>query len=201
MISELVNLSTGPVHISPEVRKAFGLPPISHRSKEFRMLFEDTCESLCRIHSVRNTFIISGSGTLANEIMLHQIKCLNAKGLILSNGEFGSRLINQAKRLSLDFMAYEVEWGSSFDIITIDSILKRPDIKWILFCHCETSSGIVNDLGSISSLCSAANCLSFVDCVSSVGNLNMDLSHVSMATASSGKGLASYCGLALVFSN
>jgi len=106
MISKRINLSTGPVHISPEVQKAVCNPALSHRSKEFIQLFDNTTELLCRTFTVQQAYIMSGSGTLANEVMLHQIKMLDAKGLILSNGEFGSRLIHQAERIALNFVKY-----------------------------------------------------------------------------------------------
>jgi aspartate aminotransferase-like enzyme len=201
MILERINLSTGPVNVSAEVKKAFSAPAISHRSIECKKLFDDTTELLSRMFSVRKTFIMSGSGTLANEAMLHQVKMLNTKGLILSNGEFGSRLVHQAKRISLNFEKYQLDWGQSFDIEVIKSKLKTGDIKWVLFCHCETSTGVLNDLDAIAEICNSCNCHCFADCISSVGTIPLNLSKVSIATASSGKGLASYSGLALLLFN
>jgi len=142
-----------------------------------------------------------GSGTLANEVMLQQIRMLKERGLILSNGEFGSRLIQQAERNQLSFDTYEVEWGLTFDVSEIKRRLEKGTIKWLLFCHCETSTGMLNDLNALASVCGSNNCYCFVDCMSSIGTHPLDLSHVTMATGSSGKGLASFPGLALVFSN
>jgi len=201
MISKRINLSTGPVNISPEVQKALCSPALSHRSKEFIKLFDHTTELLCHLFSVQQASIMSGSGTLANEVMLHQIKMLNAKGLILSNGEFGSRLIHQAERIALNFVKHELKWGQPFGIGEIGSILQSGEIKWILFCHCETSTGALNNLDAIATLCAQYKCFCFVDCISSAGTSSINLSNISMATASSGKGLASYCGLALLLSN
>jgi aspartate aminotransferase-like enzyme len=201
MISKRINLSTGPVNISPEVQKAVCNPALSHRSNEFVQLFDHTTELLCRMFSVQQAYIMSGSGTLANEVMLHQIKILDAKGLILSNGEFGSRLIHQAERIGLNFKKYELKWGQSFGTGEISSMLQSGEIKWMLFCHCETSTGVLNNLDALTILCNQYKCLCFVDCISSVGTLSLNLSSISMATASSGKGLASYCGLALLLSN
>lgn len=201
MILEPVNLTTGPVSISAEVRNSFCALPISHRSAEFRKLFDSTRELLRERFCSREIYLMSGSGTLANEAMLHQIKSTRQKGLVLSNGEFGGRLVSQARRISLNFDMYEVGWGKAFDEENIRSYLASGEIKWLLFCHCETSTGMVNNLRSIAALCAAYHCLCFVDCISSVGNVPIDLSGVSMATASSGKGLAAYAGLAILFSN
>lgn len=201
MTLEQINLSTGPVNISAAVRNALSAPTISHRSPHFRALLDNTLAALCNMFSVQQTFIMSGSGTLANEVMLHQIKTLGVKGLILSNGEFGSRLIHQAERIEVDFSTYKLEWGQRFDINALKAMLLEGNIRWVLFCHCETSMGVINDLDAIAELCNANNVLCFVDCMSSAGAIDMNLSKITMATASSGKGLAAYPGLALLFSN
>jgi aspartate aminotransferase-like enzyme len=201
MTSNSINLSTGPLTISPEVREVLHAPPISHRSAAFGKLFDDTQALLCNQFAVRRAFIMSGSGTLANETMLYQIKALGTKGLIISNGEFGSRLVYQATRISLNFLAYELEWGKPFDMHTVASMLAATDVQWLLFCHSETSTGVLNDLDSLAALCATYHCLCFADCISSAGTVPLNLSQVSMATASSGKGLASSCGLALILSN
>ena len=88
-----INVSTGPVGITRQVQKALQEPPLSHRSIAFRNLYDQTTAFLSYSFHVRETYLLTGSGTLANEVMLQEIKCTEGKGLILSNGEFGNRLI------------------------------------------------------------------------------------------------------------
>jgi aspartate aminotransferase-like enzyme len=205
MISEMnhttYNFSTGPVIISPEVQLALAAPAISHRSKEFGKLYNDTRDYLCKQFNTRDVFIISGSGTVANEAMMWQIKMQGRTGLILSNGEFGLRLIEQARRTSLNFLEHSLMMGKQFDVSIIKTIISQHKINWVLFCHCETSTGVINDLEKISAICAANNSLCFVDCMSTVGTYSLDLSQITMATASSGKGLGSVPGLGIIFSN
>ncbi|GEO07885.1 aminotransferase class V-fold PLP-dependent enzyme [Segetibacter aerophilus] len=201
MNSQTVNVSTGPVQISKQVQKAFAASPISHRSKEFRHLYNDSTEFLCERFNAQKTYLLSGSGTVANEAMIWQIKLLGGKGLILSNGEFGERLIRQASRASLQFIEYALAWGEVFELQTLENEIEKNKIEWILFCHCETSTGVLNDFDSITEICVRNNCRCFVDCMSTIGTVPLDLSRVAMATASSGKGLASIPGLAIIFCN
>ncbi|HUS02779.1 MAG TPA: aminotransferase class V-fold PLP-dependent enzyme [Chitinophagaceae bacterium] len=201
MISGIVNLTTGPVGISREVMKALQEPPISHRSQEFKKLYKQTTEFLSSSFHVQETFLLTGSGTLANEAMLQEIKYIRGHGLIISNGEFGNRLIEQARRNNLNFITYQVEWGKIFDLQKIQNTISNNPTKWILFCHCETSTGVINGLNEITAIAKRKNCLCFVDCMGTVGTMPLDLSNVAMATASSGKGLASIPGLAVIFSN
>jgi len=201
MISKATNLSTGPVGITRQVQKALQEHPLSHRSAAFRNLYDQTTEFLGCSFNVQDTYLLTGSGTLANEVMLQEIKCMEGKGLIVSNGEFGNRLIVQAHRNGLDFLTYKLEWGTPFNPATIEKLLSDHSVSWLLCCHCETSTGMMIDLRSLTDVARKNNCLCFIDCMSTVGTVPLDLSTVAMATASSGKGLASIPGLAIIFSN
>lgn len=200
MDSGTINLSTGPVMISPEVQQALGTMPIPHRSEKFHALYRETSDILRREYKVNHCFLLTGSGTLANEVMLFQLKN-KKRGLILSNGEFGERLIDQATRIGLDFITHTLEWGREFDTGKIDHLVEENGISWIAFTHCETSTGLINDLQKLVSIARTNDCECYVDCMSTAGTSPIDLSGVAMGTASSGKGLASIPGLALLFAN
>jgi aspartate aminotransferase-like enzyme len=201
MILKPVNLSTGPVGITRQVQNAFAEGPLSHRSAGFRDLYDETTAFLSKSFNVQDTYLLTGSGTLANDVMLQEIKCLGGKGLILSNGEFGDRLIMQANRNGLDFLKHRLQWGQSFSLDGIEKMITDHSVKWLLCCHCETSTGMIIDLQRLTELASNHHCQCFVDCMSTLGTMPLDLSGVAMATASSGKGLASIPGLAVVLSN
>jgi len=196
-----INFSTGPVEIRKEVFEAMGKTPVSHRSPKFIKYFNSTVDNFKDSLNVKDIFILTGSGTLANEAMLWQIKAIKGKGLVLSNGEFGKRLRKQAKRINLKFESIKKNWGEEFDLEEIEKKIKTKKLDWILFPHCETSTGVVNDLESICNIAKKHKCKVYVDCMSSIGTMPLNLEGVELATASSGKGLGSFAGLALIFSN
>jgi aspartate aminotransferase-like enzyme len=201
MILKEINFSTGPTALHESVRLALTEDPISHRCEEFKLLMHNICSLYIDHFDVKEVLFLTGSGTTANEAMLQQLKMQIRPGLILSNGEFGNRLINQALTNDLDFVVYKKPFGVQFEIDEIEQLLKQRNIHWILFTHCETSTGIINNLNAIAALCKKYEVLCFVDCISSVGAFKINLSQVAMATASSGKGLCGIAGLAVVFSN
>ncbi len=201
MILNPINLTTGPVALPSQVKSALAEQPVSHRSPEFEKIFRESTEFLSNHFHAREVYFLTGSGTLANETMLCQIRMLNKKGLILSNGEFGNRLIKQAEIYNLDFDRHIKLWGKEFNDSEIEKIIVENRPGWILFCHCETSTGILNNIDSISKIAGRHNCLCFIDCISSAGSLPINLSNVAMATASSGKGFCSLAGIGIVFSN
>jgi aspartate aminotransferase-like enzyme len=197
----MINLTTGPVSILPQVMQAFSATPISHRSDDFRSLYQATAQAISRQVSVTTTYIQTGSGTLANEIMIGQIALIRQPGLLLTNGEFGDRLASQATRQGLSFHTGRWPHGAIMSIPEISALISRHQPRWILCCHCETSTGIINPLDAITKLAANHGCEVFVDCMSTFAAMPLQLSGVAMATASSGKAIGAIAGLALIMCN
>jgi aspartate aminotransferase-like enzyme len=194
------NFSTGPVALSPAVRAALAAPPISHRSAEFVSLLAETREQLRSLVRAKHIGIFCGSGTLANEVVAQQLKRLPGRGLILVNGEFGERLQGLAQRaaLALDVVAFP--WGHAFDLARVrETLSARNDYAWIWTVATETSTGVANEIAALKSVAREFGLRLCLDCMSAIGVVPLDLSDVYLASASSGKGLASIAGLALVF--
>ncbi|MGH7815862.1 MAG: aminotransferase class V-fold PLP-dependent enzyme [Candidatus Binatia bacterium] len=195
-----VNFLPGPVAISDSVRQRFSEPPLSHRSESFLADFKTTQTLLCAIVNAMHVEILMGSGTLANDAIAAQFSVLSAPGLILSNGEFGERLIDHARRFRLSFEIHRTEWGNAFHETEIAAALARhPKTRWLWAVHCETSTGVLNDLAMLKQTCAANRMRLAVDCVSSIGAVQVDLSGVFLASAVSGKGLGAFPGLSMVF--
>jgi aspartate aminotransferase-like enzyme len=145
--------------------------------------------------------ILTGTGTLANDAVACQLAQLHLPGVILSNGEFGERLVDQARRLGLRFEHLAFPWGEAFDMEEVRRRLEDgQEIGWLWTVHCETSSGVLNDVGRLAALCAERGVHLCLDCISSLGTVPVDLSSVALATAVSGKGLGAFPGLAMVFS-
>src|SRR5213595_2550522 len=110
-----ISFLPGPVNIRPEIRAALDQLPVSHRCERFKEDFALTKTLLCQLVRAQRVEILLGSGTLANDVIAAQLSLLSAPGIILSNGEFGSRLVDHAKRIGLAFEALRLEWGGVFD--------------------------------------------------------------------------------------
>jgi aspartate aminotransferase-like enzyme len=198
----LASYLPGPVDVHEEVRRAFERGPVSHRSDSFVADFRATKRLLCELTAAQHVEILLGSGSLANDAVCAQLSILEAPGLVLSNGEFGDRLIDHATRQSLDFEVYQIGWGEPFDYSEIRRCLdRRPEIGWLWATHCETSTGILNELDTLKQICAEKKILSCLDCISSIGTVPVDLRGVYLASCVSGKALASYPGLSMVFYN
>jgi aspartate aminotransferase-like enzyme len=194
------NYLPGPVTVSAAVHQAMSALPVSHRAETFADTLRATKRALTALTRARHVAVMLGSGTLANDMVAAQLSRRGECGLVLSNGEFGNRLIDQATRQQLQFETVQIEWGQPF---SVDDIVQKLDslatVKWLWMTHCETSSGVMNDIAAIAELCDARGISLCLDCISSLGVMPVDLSRVWLATGVSGKGLAAYPGLSIVF--
>ncbi len=194
------NFLPGPVAIHKDVRKAFEQMPQSHRSGEFMAEVAELKKRLCAMVNAKHVQILLGSGTLGNDTVAAQLSLENKPGLVISNGEFGDRLADHAKRMGLTFDTLKLPWGQPYDLSAIKHFLQRaPSVGWIWCVHGETSVGILNPLEALKQLCAKHKIKLAVDCISTIGLVPVNLEGVFLATCASGKGLASYPGLAIVF--
>ena len=190
----------GPVSLSPAVRAAFARRPVSTRAGDFVRDFQRLRRVLCDLTDAPRVQVLMGSGTLANDAVAARLSVEGGRGLVLSNGEFGERLVDQATRAGLAFTPVRAAWGEVLDLGEVRRALDaEPRPGWLWAVHCESSTGILNDLASVKAMCAERSVRLAMDCVSSLGTVPVDLSGVHLATSVSGKALASFPGISLVF--
>ena len=199
-VLEPVNFLPGPVPIPADVRRALNRPARYHRGPVFRNLFEETRAGLKKLSGAPFVQVLLGTGTLANETVAAQLSLLEGPGLVLSNGEFGDRLLEQAHRWRLDFRTVQSEWGKPLDLGLVATVMdQEPRARWIWAVHGETSTGVLNPIQALKDLCGARGADLALDCVSTLGAVPLNLKGVRFAAATSGKALAGFPGLAIVF--
>lgn len=193
-----VSFLPGPVARSTAVRAAFEAPALSHRSNEFQRLMERARNGIRTLTGAADVALLLGSGTLANDVVAQSLRGLGERGVVLANGEFGERLADHAQRTGLRFELLRKPWGEPFAESEIASALRHSRAAWLWAAHCETSTGLLNDLEVLKRVCGAAGCELCLDCISSIGCWPLELSGVRLASGASGKGLAAYAGISMV---
>jgi len=196
----LFNYLPGPVSIAEGVIEANSAEPNSHRSQQFMDHFNELRKVLCERVNAPNVQIMMGSGTLANDVVAAQLSVLPGRGLILVNGEFGNRLLDQAIRTRLDFDVIQIDENTTIGREMLEEKISHDaNLTWIWLVHCETSTGVLNDIDMLREVCNKHAIKLCLDGISSIGSCEVDLKDVYMATAVSGKGIGSLPGLAMVF--
>lgn len=149
-----------------------------------------------------NVAIALGTGTLANDMVAAQLGRVAAKGVVISSGEFGDRLVSHARAFGLRFSVYGLPWGAAIGKECLSEALAETRAgDWLWMVHSETSSGMLVELDLVKEMCRERGVMLCLDCVSSIGNTSVDLREVFLASGSSGKGLGAVAGLAAVFSS
>jgi aspartate aminotransferase-like enzyme len=188
----------GPVQISENVMAALSRTPISHRSDHYKEKLEKAKSLLSDLVNCKYVHVFLGSGTLANDVVAGQLSLEKGRGLILANGEFGSRLVEQATRFGLTFDVLQNDWGQAFKREQILSKISN-ETSWIWAVHSETSSGMLNDIDLLKVLSKQHQLKLCLDCISSLGAIDVDLDGVFLATGVSGKAIRALTGLSFVF--
>lgn len=198
---ESLSFLPGPVPIAPCVRAAFEQPPISHRSEAFRALTARVRTQLVNLTGAAHAEVLLGSGTLANDVVAAQLSLMPGPGLVVSNGEFGDRLIDHARRHRLEHTTMALPWGETIDAASVAARLESIGARWLWAVASETSTGMLNDVDALKTAALAAGADVCLDAVSAVGAVPISLEGVAFASLASGKGLGALPGLSAVAYN
>ena len=74
-----VSFLPGPVAVSARVRAALAGEALSHRSEAFLRLYDETSRLLLRRTNSAHVAMLTGSGTLANAVIAHELGKLPGK--------------------------------------------------------------------------------------------------------------------------
>ena len=195
----------GPTPVPEKVLQALGRHPIGHRSKDFQDLIEETTKNLKWLHQTENDVLtITGSGTAAMEAGIVSTLNKGDKVICGENGKFGERWVQVAKQFGLEVIKIEAKWGEPLNPEDFQKILeedKKKEIKAVILTHSETSTGVINDLKTISSyIRKHKKALSIIDCVTSIGacNVPVDEWEIDIVASGSQKGYMIPPGLSFV---
>jgi 2-aminoethylphosphonate-pyruvate transaminase len=194
----------GPVLVSRHVKRALAAPEIGHREVEFSEVLNRARLKLGKVFGVRNfhrytTVILTGSGSAANEALLGTA-AIGRRVLVLTNGEFGERLLTIARHLGVDARVLASRWGQPFDLGALERTLAAGGVDAVAWVHHETSTGMLNPIEPIAALARRHHADTYLDAVSSVGGVPVEVeAHgLTFCTGSANKAIGGVPGLAFV---
>lgn len=161
--------TVGPVACYPEVLETMGMQMMSHRSKEYQNIHYETVEQLQQFLETENSvYLFSSTGTGFMEASV--LNCVKKKMLVCVNGSFGQRFAEVGKTNGREVVEVVTGLGDPVQPEMIETALKaEPDIEAVAITHNETSTGLINDLPSLTEVCHDYGKVIFVDAVSSMG--------------------------------
>jgi len=169
-------MGPGPSDVYPEVLAAMARPTIGHLDPAFVEFMDELNDLLRYAFQTQNTVTlpISAPGSAGMECCLVNLLEPGDKIVIASNGVFGTRLLEIARRCGATPIAVEFEWGTPVDPGRVEEVLKaNPDAVALAFVHSETSTGVRSDAQSLCRIARENDCLSIVDTVTSLGGIEL----------------------------
>jgi len=192
----------GPTPLHDEVLQAMTKPMINHRGVEFGKIVNDATDDLKQIFQTRNdVFLLTSSGTGGLEAAIVNMLSPGENVLSVSIGVFGDRFAKIAQQYGAEVTPLNFEWGKAADPDAVRQALQAdPKITTVLVTHNETSTGVTNDLSTISSIVKEFDKLLLVDAISSLGSIDLPVDewHCDVAVTGSQKGWMVPPGLAMV---
>ncbi|NJM46826.1 MAG: alanine--glyoxylate aminotransferase family protein [Alkalinema sp. RU_4_3] len=188
MDDKLMLMIPGPTPVPERVLQAMAKHPIGHRSADFSAIFGEVTENLKWLHQTKNDLLIlAASGTGAMEAGIINFLSPNDKVLVCTNGKFGERWGEVSEAYGLNTQYVKADWGQPLDPNAIKAALDAgPDIKAVIVTHSETSTGVINDLQTISSYVKAHGALMMADTVTSLGACSVPVDEWNLDVVASG---------------
>jgi 2-aminoethylphosphonate-pyruvate transaminase len=170
----MILLNPGPVTLTPRVRNALLRGDLCHREPEFAALFLDLRQRLETVYPeaerTHAAVLLAGSGTAAVEAMLSTFAPRRQRTLVATNGVYGERMTLMLEHQGKPFVAVRSLWTEAIDDDRIAAALNADSsIACVAVVHHETTTGRLNRLDGLASLCRERGVSLLVDAVSSFG--------------------------------
>ena len=192
----------GPTPLPDKVLEAMTRQMINHRGKEFSELINEVTAKLKGLFQTKeDVLILTASGTGGMEAAIVNTLSSGDKVLAATCGVFGERFTQIAEQYGAEVSRVRFEWGRAVEPEAIQRALDSdPSIVAVLVTHNETSTGVTNDLASISAVVKKFDKLLLVDAISSLGciDLPVDAWHCDVVITGSQKGWMAPPGLAML---
>jgi serine---pyruvate transaminase len=196
----------GPTPIPPTVIAAMSQPIIHHRKEDFKFLFGKVLDGLkYAFQTKEEVCVITGSGTAGMEAAVCNLFSSGDHVVVANTGKLGKRWAEIARAFGLKVHEIIIEPGYTIGAERIEkSLLENKNIKGVFITHCETSTGVTNDVKTIADKIRAfSSALIIVDAISSLAGeeLRMDDWGIDVVVSASQKGLMTPPGLSFIALN
>jgi alanine-glyoxylate transaminase/serine-glyoxylate transaminase/serine-pyruvate transaminase len=184
---ERILMGPGPSNVPARTLLAMAAPCIGHLDPYFLSIMNETQEMLRALFQTQNplTLPISGTGSAGMETSFVNVVEPGDDVVVCVNGIFGTRMADIATRIGANLIRVDAPWGRTVDPEAVRRRIQRPP-KVIAVVHAETSTGACQSLEDLSALARETGALFLVDCVTSLGGVNIAIDRLNIDIAYSG---------------
>lgn len=165
-------MTPGPTQVRENVRLARSLectnPDLDF---EFYDFYRETCIKIGQFLNTKNRVrILSGEGILGLEAACASLTEKSDRVLVIDNGIFGEGFADFIKIYGGNVVFFKGDRTKSIDVKKLKEFLdKDSNFKYATVVHCDTPSGVLNDISKICPLLKEKGILTVVDSVAAMG--------------------------------
>lgn len=197
-------MTAGPTQLRENTRLARSREfPNPDMDPDFFDLYKRTCENLSRaLHTENEALILNGEGILGLEAACCSLTEPGDRVLVIDNGIFGKGFADFITIFGGEPVFYTSDYHVPVDPEDLKKFLdKDHDFKYATVVHCDTPSGVLNDVEKISRLLDSYGILTVADSVAGMFGEPLDLSKSSIDILCGGsqKALSAAPGLTMLW--
>ena len=194
---DTLRMTPGPTALPPEVRAALGSEPVNPDVEaQFTEDYRRLLEKLARVYGTDDDLVVlGGEGMLGLEASVASLVDDGEAILCLANGIYGAGFADLVELHGGDPVVHSVPDGEPFDVEAVASVVEERDVVAATMVHCETPTGLLNDLDAVLEHLHDAGVLTIVDAVSSLGGTPVPVEHIDVCLGASQKCFSSPPGL------
>ncbi|MGB5823474.1 MAG: alanine--glyoxylate aminotransferase family protein [Proteocatella sp.] len=196
-------MTPGPTQVRENVRMKRSIEVTNpDLDLNFYDYYRDTCKKIGSIlHTSNEVFIMSGEAILGLEAACASLTETGDRILVIDNGIFGRGFSDFVKIYGGNPILFEGEYDVPVDTEKLSEFLKMDsNFKYATVVHCDTPSGVLNNINEICKLLNDFGILSVVDSVSGMfgEDIFVDESRIDILCGGSQKALSAPVGLTLL---
>lgn len=190
MVRENVRLARAEIVTNPDI------------DLQFYDFYRDTCRKIGEFLKTENEVrILSGEGILGLEAACASLTEKNDRVLILDNGIFGEGFGDFVKLYGGEAVYFKGDRRKKLDVQKIKEFLdKDSNFKYATIVHCDTPSGVLNEIDKICPILKEKGIITVVDSVAAMGGeeLKVDDWYIDIVIGASQKCISAPPGLTVI---
>ncbi|WP_284013836.1 pyridoxal-phosphate-dependent aminotransferase family protein [Halobaculum litoreum] len=182
-------MGPGPSDVDPRVLRAMSTPLVGHLDPAFVDIMDETQELLRYTFRTDNrwTIPVSGTGSASMEAAIGNLVEPGDTMLVPTNGYFGGRMAEMARRAGGDVVEVDAPWGEPLDPVDVQAAFDEHQPDVFGFVHAETSTGVLQPaVSELTSIAHDHDAFVIADCVTSLGGVPLEVDEWDVDAAYSG---------------
>ena len=196
-------MTPGPTQVCENVRMARALETTNpDLDDQFYVFYKETCEQFGKFLKTRNQIrILCGEGILGLEAACASLTEKGDRVLVIDNGIFGEGFSDFVNMYGGESIFFKADRDKEINIEELKAFLEKDsNFKYATVVHCDTPSGVLNNIKAICPLLKEKGILTVVDSVAAMGgeDVRVDEWKIDIVLGGSQKCISAPPGLTIV---